>query len=206
MTDRREPPAPFDAADALDRQRLRAAAAGDRTAFDALYRDHHRRLCRFLHRQTHRRDLVDDVYNDAMWVVWRKAGEFRGESRVSTWITGIAYRCMLAALRGANRGPELDETALDGVEREAVVEEDDIEGRRELRDWLSRGMRTLPPDQRVTLEMAYFLGHTCEEIAVVMNCAVGTVKARMFHARVRLRNVMPALGGAVPPGRDAALG
>ena len=54
----------------------------------------------------------------------------------------------------------------------------------------------LPDDQRITLELAYGAGHTCEEIAVIMGCAVGTVKARMFHARVRLRSVMPALGSS----------
>ena len=63
------------------------------------------------------------------------------------------------------------------------------------RDWLSQGLNSLPEEQRVTLELAYFMGESCEDIAAIMGCAVGTVKARMFHARVRLRNVLPALGG-----------
>jgi RNA polymerase sigma-70 factor, ECF subfamily len=63
-------------------------------------------------------------------------------------------------------------------------------------------LKTLPEDQRVTLELAYFMGCSCEEVAAVMGCAVGTVKARMFHARVRLRNVMPMLAGE----RNAAQG
>ena len=65
----------------------------------------------------------------------------------------------------------------------------------ELRDWVQHGLDLLPTEQRMTIELAYFLGQSCEEIAQIMNCAVGTVKARMFHARVRLRNTLPSLGG-----------
>ena len=71
------------------------------------------------------------------------------------------------------------------------------EQRREDRDWLAQGLKTLPEDLRVTLELAYLLGESCEDIAAIMGCAVGTVKARMFHARVRLRNVLPGLGGKI---------
>ena len=40
------------------------------------------------------------------------------------------------------------------------------------------------------------MGESCEDIAAIMGCAVGTVKARMFHARVRLRTLLPALAGS----------
>lgn len=189
--------------DAADRRCLQAVARGDRAAFEALYRREHHRLGRFLRRLTRRQDLIDEVINDALWVVWRKAAEFRGDSRASTWITGIAYRCMLKALRGA--APLADEGAslFDGSGPEGPADAlHDAEAERERRDWVARGLRTLPDEQRLTLELAYVLGHTCEEIAAIMGCPVGTVKARMFHARVRLRSVMPALGGL----KDAAAG
>lgn len=47
--------------------------------------------------------------------------------------------------------------------------------------------------QRLVLELAYAGGHSLEEIAVITQSPVGTVKARMFHARVKLRNLLPAL-------------
>jgi len=185
-----------DPADALERLGLQAVANRDRAAFEALYRRHHPRLARFLRRFTARLDLIDDVINDTMWVVWRQAAVFRGDSKVATWITGIAYRCMLKALRGAAPGEEVGESMLADAERTQFDRATHDAGPdRELRDWVARGLRTLPEDQRITLELAYFLGQSCEEIALVMGCAVGTVKARMFHARVRLRSVMPALGG-----------
>ena len=195
MTTPQSEPLSIDGADARDRACLSATAGRDRVAFEELYRRYHPRLARFLHRFTSRRDLVDDVINDTMWIVWRKAHEFRGGSRVGTWITGITYRCMLKALRGGAPADEISESMLGTFEIEQTAACADTGFDHELRDWVERGLGTLPPDQRVALELAYFLGHSCEEISVVMGCAVGTVKARLFHARVRLRSVMPALGG-----------
>jgi RNA polymerase sigma-70 factor, ECF subfamily len=194
-------------ADAQDAAWLRAAGQGEREAFAALYRRHHSRLARFLRRFTARRELIDEVINDTLWVVWQKAAGFRGDSKVSTWIIGIAYRCMLKALRNGAPAEEIGEGLLNTQElAQAATWHDggapDSAHHTELQDWLARGLTTLPEDQRVTLELAYFMGCSCEEIAVVMGCAVGTVKARMFHARVRLRNVMPMLAGE----RDAAQG
>lgn len=185
-----------DAAETLERHCLRAVASRDRHAFEQLYRRHHPRLARFLRRFTARSDLIDDVVNDTMWVVWRQAGDFRGASKVSTWVTGIAYRCMLKAFRGTAPDEELGEVVLNEGQLRAVADaHTDPRPEREQQDWLARGLRTLPADQRMTLELAYFMGQSCEEIALTMGCATGTVKARMFHARVRLRSVLPALAG-----------
>lgn len=178
------------AEEALERLCLGRVAAGDRAAFEDLYRRLHPRLVRFLRRFCGRRELIDEVINDALWVVWRQAASFRGDSKVSTWITGIAYRCMLKALRDVPAA-ELGE----GGEEQAAGGSDDAE----LRNWVDCGLRSLPADQRETLELAYFLGCSCEEIAAIMDCAVGTVKARMFRARLRLRTVMPLLGGRQDP-------
>jgi RNA polymerase sigma-70 factor (ECF subfamily) len=139
---------------------------------------------------------VDEIINDAFWVVWRKAGEFRGESKVGTWIIGIVYRCMLKALR---QNPAAVESQEDGDLAELAGLESGESQQRELSDWVRRGLDLLSPDQRMTMELAYYLGQSCEEIAAIMNCATGTVKARMFHARLRLRNSLPALGGDEAP-------
>ena len=86
----------------VERSRARAAApgrGGDRAAFKELYLIYHRRLARFLMRMTSRHDLIEEVINDTLWTVWLKAGDFRGDSLVSTWIVGITYRRALKALR-----------------------------------------------------------------------------------------------------------
>jgi RNA polymerase sigma-70 factor, ECF subfamily len=182
--------------DASDALQLQAAGLGDRVAFATLYRHYQPRLARFLRRFTTRPELIDEVINDSFWVVWQKAAQFRGDSKVSTWIIGIAYRCMLKTLRSGAPSEEVGEAQLDAQELAQAAAAPDLQAPdAELQDWVAQGLRTLPTDQRVTLELAYFLGCSCEEIGSVMGCPVGTVKARMFHARVRLRSVMPVLAG-----------
>jgi RNA polymerase sigma-70 factor (ECF subfamily) len=58
----------------------------------------------------------------------------------------------------------------------------------------------LPPAQRLVVELAYFLGHSCEEIAAITDCPVNTVKTRLFHARERLRACLPGLSGTTRTG------
>ena len=88
-----------------DRELLVKILEGDREALRGLYLIYHRRLSGFLLRFTRRTDLVEEVINDTLYVVWCNAGEFRGDSRLSTWIMGIAYRCALKTLR--RRGHQL---------------------------------------------------------------------------------------------------
>jgi RNA polymerase sigma-70 factor (ECF subfamily) len=175
---------------------IRAIARGDRSAFEKLYTRYHGLLTRFLTRSTSRRDLIEEVVNDTLWAVWRGASRFRGDSKPQSWIMAIAHRSLLKALR--DRPLEPGSIALgtdDAGSRGELVESSNDTAQTEMRDWLRHGLNLLPNEQRMTLELAYYLGQSCEEIAQVMNCAVGTVKARMFHARVRLRNTLPSLGG-----------
>jgi RNA polymerase sigma-70 factor (ECF subfamily) len=179
--------------EARERELVGRIGAGDRSALDLLYGEYYPRLSRFLARLTQDRELVDEVVNDAFWVVWKKARDFRGESRVSTWIMGIAYRCTLKSLRRARSLPLQEDCELDEIEDTAQTQ---TQADHETRDWLRHGLELLPTEQRLTLEFAYYLGHSCEEIAVIMECPVNTVKARMFQARIKLRNLLPKLGGA----------
>jgi RNA polymerase sigma-70 factor, ECF subfamily len=169
-------------------------AQGDRKAFEELYGLYHRRLARFLTRLTRRYDLAEEVVNDTFWVIWRKARTFRGDSQPSTWILGIAYRKARNAFRATAR---LAEKNLQ-VEQLPLTDETpaDVE---ELRDWLGRALAELPVEQRLAVELCYELGHSCEEIATIMDCPVNTVKTRLFHARAKLQKLLPVLGGSAPP-------
>ena len=155
-----------------------------------LYFVYHRRLHRFLAR-TLPPDQVDEVINDTMFVVWRHAGDFRGDSRLSTWLLGIAYRLALKRLKrnGGRSSASLDQ--LEAVE--AGLADDSGASQREQREWIDRALRTLPAPQRLTIELAYFMGHSCDEIAVMTATPVNTVKTRLFHARARLRALLPQL-------------
>jgi RNA polymerase sigma-70 factor (ECF subfamily) len=170
-----------------ERALLARLAAGDRLALGLLYRAYHPRLARFIGRMTRRADIADEVINDCFWIVWQKADGFRGDARLSTWIMGIAYRCTLKSLR------QHGEEALAGDDSEAAQASHDPSDEHERRDWVAKGLRRLPAEQRLVLELAYGGGHSVDEIATILQCPEGTVKARMFHARTKLRHLLPVL-------------
>jgi RNA polymerase sigma-70 factor (ECF subfamily) len=139
-------------------------------------------------RLTTRYELAEEIINDTFWVVWQHAGDFRGASRVSTWILGIAYRRGLKTLRYAGPPPvDFDVEAEAGSEEPAHQEE--------INEWLDVALQRLPLEQRMVIELAYHVGHSCEEIASIMQCPVNTVKTRMFHARRKLKVILTNLAG-----------
>jgi RNA polymerase sigma-70 factor (ECF subfamily) len=178
---------------------LVAIAAGDRRALEELYLSFHRRLARFLSRFTSRYENVEEIINDTFMVVWQSAKDFRNASQVSTWIIGIAYRTALKSFRRQKNHAAAQ--SLEDYPEQTVDPTFDAE----LNDWLNHGLSRLPMEQRLTLELAYHMGHSLEEIAAITDCPVGTVKARMFHAREKLRQYLPSLSGG-PSGLSARIG
>lgn len=166
-------------ADLIDR-----IVGGDRRAFDELYRVYQPRLGRFLLSILRRATLVEEVFNDTMLVVWSNPGRYNGQSKVSTWIFAIAYRKALKALRRSDepvedRGAELRASPDAGPEQ--------LLGRAQARDVLSRAIGELSADHRAVVDLTYFHEIGYREIAELMDCPVDTIKTRMFHARRRLR-------------------
>jgi RNA polymerase sigma-70 factor, ECF subfamily len=167
---------------------VRRIVLRDRGALKELYLLYHRRLSRFLARVTRRQDLAEEIINDTLFVVWTSAHRFRAESRVSTWIVGIAYR---RALKSVSRN-RLEFVDLENAD--AILATDSIQNG-ENQDWIERAVAELPIEQRLCLELAYVLGHSCEEIGEITSCSVNTVKTRLFHARRKLRISLPRLAG-----------
>ena len=167
---------------------VRRISLRDRSALHDLYLLYHRRLSRFLMRLTRRQDVAEEIINDTLLVVWNSADRFRGESRVSTWIVGIAYR---RALKSVRRKP-LEVVGLD--EQESLAGTDELLAC-ETQEWIEEALEELPLEQRLCLELAYVLGHSCEEISIITSCSVNTVKTRLFHARRKLSVLLPRLAG-----------
>ncbi len=177
--------------DVPDRDLLdRIVRARDQAAFRALYANYYQRLSRLLARMSVRREDIEEVVNDTFWVVWTKAADFRGASQVSTWIIGIAYRRALNVLRRAKLRPVSDEPFDEDSVSVGSSEEDETN-----QQWLSLGLTRLPVEQRMALELTYTLGHSCEEVAAILDCPVNTVKTRLFRARETLKQVLPPLAG-----------
>jgi|HubBroStandDraft_3_1064219.scaffolds.fasta_scaffold02235_2 RNA polymerase sigma factor (sigma-70 family) len=176
---------------------LRRIAAQDRSAFELIYGLYYRRLFAYILKITRRAELVEEVLNDVMLVIWRKAGSFDGRSRPSTWIFGIAYHKALKALSQRVGAPSTP-TGPGGEEERAepISEEqpDSLAERRELASTLGRALHSLSPEQRAVVELTYFQELSYQEIAEIVGCPVNTVKTRMFHARRRLKQLLPGMG------------
>jgi RNA polymerase sigma-70 factor (ECF subfamily) len=181
---------------------LRRVAARDRPAFETLYGLYYRRLFAYLFKLIRRGEVVEEVLNDVMFAVWTGAARFDGRSRPSTWIFGIAYHKAIKALSRMGPRPLSDGVGDEGRaaaagETEDPTDEADAESllaRRELAGTLGKALGALPPEQRAVVEMTYYYEMSYPEIAEVMGCPVNTVKTRMFHARRRLRRLLPGLG------------
>ena len=164
-------------------------AAGERVAFETLYRCYYRRLTRFIEQLTRNRHLVDEILDDTMLVVWRKAARYNGHSRVSTWIFAIAYNEVMRAHHRERRAARLPSHLDDGACVQSL-ETDYIES--ESRAMLRHVVTELSVEQRAVIELTYFHGFGYKEIAAITGCPLNTVKTRMFHARRRLRALLAA--------------
>lgn len=166
-------------------------ARGDRAAFERLYRRYYDRLFRFVLRVTGRMNVVEDVINDTMIVIWRKAGEYRAAAQVSTWIFGIAYRKALKALSRESRMADVPEEAAELGEAPPP----DFLDRDGLHAAIRQAVMRLPPEHRAVVDLTFFFNRSYEEVAKILDCPVGTVKSRMFHARAKLRPLLTQLIG-----------
>jgi RNA polymerase sigma factor (sigma-70 family) len=171
---------------------INRVAGKDSAAFETLYRGYYPRLRRFIERVTRRPQIVEEILNETMFVVWRKAPSYNLSSKVSTWIFGIAFRRALKALKRIDDpvGFDPDESAAQaGAGPEGMLLQHETRAR------IAQALNGLSADHRAVIELTYFEGYSCAEIADIMRCPVNTVKTRMFHARRRLRMLMPANAG-----------
>lgn len=162
---------------------LHRIARRDRDALTEMYLAYHPRLFKFIFRLTSSYATADELINDIMLIVWQKADSFRGESRVSTWIFGIAYRVTMRRVTRKKLSlvsqPEVD--ALAGSDVPIETE-----------DWVQQGISRLPEAQQITVMLVFYLGLSYEETATITDCPVNTVKTRMFHARRKLKDLLEA--------------
>lgn len=158
----------------------------DRDAFKELYTDYYPRLNRFLGKLLGWGDesLREELLNDTLLTVWQKAVDFRGESRVSSWIFGIAY---FKGIKALNRSALVSDPLPELVDEDRP---DFAMNRETLRRMVLSSLQCLPPEQRMVVELTYYNGCSYQEISEIMAIPVNTVKTRMFHARLKLRGLL----------------
>ena len=158
----------------------------DRLAMDQFYQAYRIRLRAFLYRLLHNRALVEEIYNEVMLIIWQKASQFNGRSKVSTWVLSIAYRHGLQGLRKENKHLSVEQP----IEQSVVTSE--IAG--EEQQIIRKALTQLSFEHRTVIELAYFVGNNYAEIAEITNCSESTVKTRMFYARRRLLKELAKIG------------
>lgn len=168
------------------RELLNLVAAGNLAAYEELYRLVSRRVYAFARRMIENAESAEDVMVDTMYEVWRTAGRFRGDSKVSTWILGIARNKVLMAIRSAQ-----------GVQHEDIAEFADLldaevpDGfaqlaEKEMRELIRRCIERLSEKHRECIHLVHFEDLTLQEVAAVQAVPEGTVKSRLSHARAKV--------------------
>lgn len=161
----------------------------DMKAFEELYEEYRRKLSYFIGNMINKPQVVEEVFNDTMMVVWQKITDFAGASKLSTWIYAIAYR---KAIRARSK---IDDPVSDEATVEENIEENETQQlfeQRRLNQILKESMDSLSYEHRTVVNLTYFEGLHYRDIAEIMECPVDTVKTRMFHARRQLKK---SLGG-----------
>jgi len=172
----------------------RRLSAGDRGAFDDLYRRYAPSAYGLAYRLTGQQSLAQDVVHDSFLALWRAPEAFdpaRGAFR--TFFLSLVHHRAVDTVRREERLRRRSERAanlepLTGEDVAEVVADDASLGarRREVREALG----TLSPEQRQVLEMAYFQGFTQVKIAEELGIPVGTVKTRTLAAMRKLRRML----------------
>jgi RNA polymerase sigma-70 factor (ECF subfamily) len=169
-----------DAADAEDRALLTAHLDGDRDAFGRLATRHSHRLYAVALRTLGDREEAADAVQDAMISAYRKAGSFRGEAKVGTWLHRIVVNACLDRLRRKAVRPTVPLP-----DREPASPRDALAERETVLD-VQAALALLPDDQRAAIVLVDLEGLSIAEAALVLAVPGGTVKSRCSRGRARL--------------------
>lgn len=179
---------PFDSEEAA---RLIAAIveAGDRQAFARLFAFYAPRLRSYLSRQGFGASDCDDLIQDTMLAVWRKAGQFDPEAgAVSTWIFTICRNLGIDRRRRAARRSKDDLPPMSDVDLSPSAEGAIISREDETR--VRRALDRLPAEQAEVIALSFFSQSPQTEIARALGIPLGTVKSRVRLAMNRLRQLL----------------
>jgi RNA polymerase sigma-70 factor, ECF subfamily len=168
-----------------DTELLRRHVAGDSEAFGELFRRHRDRLWAVALRTTGDPEEAGDALQDAMISAFRRAGDFRGDSAVTTWLHRIVVNACLDRLRRKAARPTVsagDEQAFETL----VVQDSDPARATDTRLDINAALQILPPQQRAALMVVDMLGFSVADAAIILDTSQGTVKSRCARARARL--------------------
>ena len=184
-----------------DRELLQAHVDGDPDAFGLLFARHRDRLWAVALRTMGNPEDAADALQEALISAFRRAGSFRGEAAVTTWLHRIVVNSCLDRMR-SNKVRAADALPDDLEERagrgslstaDSHVGPDDAALATDRRRIVLDALRTLPPEQRAALVLVDMEGYGVAEVAEILGCAVGTIKSRCARGRARLAPLLGVL-------------
>lgn len=177
-----------------DRLLLRVGSDRDRSAFEKLYEHFAPRLKSFLLRIGSDVSSAEEICQESMIMVWRRAETFNPDSAgASTWIFTIARNKRIDKLRKDNRPlPDLNDPSFFQM---PVDKSDDILERVEEEQKIRNALKNLPLEQAKLILSAYYEEKSHRKIADETNLPLGTVKSRIRLAINRLRSQLEKLEG-----------
>jgi RNA polymerase sigma-70 factor (ECF subfamily) len=187
--------------DASDLSLVRRVQRGERSAYDLLVLKYQHKVVKLVMRYLRDPADAEDVAQEAFIKAYRALPQFRGDSAFYTWLYRIAINTAKNALAARERQPvsyEFDtQQGEDGPDEISRLKDPETpEGlalTEEIRETVNAAIVALPEDLRTAIVLRELEGLSYEEIAVSMDCPVGTVRSRIFRAREaidrRLREV-----------------
>jgi RNA polymerase sigma-70 factor (ECF subfamily) len=184
-----------------DRELLQDHVDGDAEAFGLLFARHRDRLWAVALRTMGNPEDAADALQEALISAFRRAGSFRGEAAVTTWLHRSVVNSCLDRMRSNKvraadaRPDDLEERAGRGAlsTADADLTPDDAALASDRRRIVLDALRTLPPDQRAALVLVDMEGYGVAEVAEILDCPVGTIKSRCARGRARLAPLLGVL-------------
>ncbi len=183
---------------------VRQAKEGDTASFGELVHRYEKTVYGVVSRMIESRDEVDDLVQEVFLCAWKGLSCFRGDAKFSTWLHTIAVNTTLKRLKWLKRrqAVSIDDDAsglggciADSVEVEPFEQVSSAEEKAAVRSALSK----LPDKHRIVVTLYYFEECSCDEIARIMGCSVGTVWSRLHYACKKLKNELNEMSHITEP-------
>jgi RNA polymerase sigma-70 factor (ECF subfamily) len=188
---------------------LHRCMSNDPDACSELFARYNRRIFNTAYRILGEESSAEDALQETLLNVYRGISRFRGDSKVSTWISRITINVCLGMLRkGKNKQfIELDDTMARDLPAEATPFTDPMAHTSlgELKSVVTEAFRRMSEKQGIVVRLHDMEGATIQEIAKIIDCPVGTVKSRLFYGRQEFKAIFNTMMNGVLRNSSASL-
>lgn len=174
---------------------MKACSPNNDEAFAVLYQRYERRIFQYLMTMMNDGALAEETLVEVMLAIWKGLHTFQGQSKVSTWILGIARHKAVDALRKLT-SLQRSGMPLEDIIESAVSDENPMEDsqQKRLAAITNRALTTLTVEHREILHMAFYEELSYPEIAALLGIPVNTVKTRVYYAKQQLKKCLQRQG------------